>query len=296
MNTAPLTASVRRMLPPGAARLAKRQLAPARFTFQCRRGRAGFRMHGARYAHRLLFIAGLPKSGSTWLKKMVAAFPGYEEALIPEIAAYELDTGGSHDFELPPDTFDRFRDALIVMKTHVHGSPQNVDLLRRARVPHAILFRDLRDVAVSYHFYVRRTPWHPEHGVYASLSTTEGLAVFGARLMPAYAAWVRSWHAHRDPDLSMIVRYEDLRRDTPVVLERVARHFGLGDASAVIRDIARAHSLKAMQAKDPAPDAFVRKGEIGDWRNHFTPELTAMYRAAIGDFLVEFGYERDHAW
>lgn len=39
-----------------------------------------------------------------------------------------------------------------------------------------------------------------------------------------------------------------------------------------------------------------RKGVAGDWRNYFSPELTASFKDRYGDLLIELGYEKDYDW
>ena len=47
---------------------------------------------------------------------------------------------------------------------------------------------------------------------------------------------------------------------------------------------------------EESTESFFRKGVAGDWRNHFTPELKALYKERVGDLLVELGYEADLSW
>jgi len=182
----------------------------------------------------------------------------------------------------------------------VHGSPHNLEVLRAAGVKYVVLYRDLRDVAVSYYFYVRQTPWHPEYPVYARLSVTEGLATFARRTLPAYADWVRSWHRNGDPAMGLELRYEQMLADTAEVMTRVAEHFQLDSSPETVRQIVEKHRFRELSGGrgrgQESRDSFFRKGVAGDWRNHFTPELKAEYKALIGEFLIEFGYERDLSW
>lgn len=55
----------RRALPPTAARLAKRFAVWPRYWLQARACRRGYERFGERYPQTVLFIAGLPKSGTT---------------------------------------------------------------------------------------------------------------------------------------------------------------------------------------------------------------------------------------
>lgn len=298
--TARLELLARRFLTPGMSRVAKRVAVPFRYRAQLRACREGFRLHGSKYTQRVLFVAGLPKSGTTWLEKIVSSYPGFSEVLIPEVTRHELATGGSHDFDLPADTFTRFKDMLVLTKMHVHGSPNNARVLKESGVPYVVLFRDLRDVAVSNYFYVRNTPWHPEHAHYAGRSVEEGLAVFAERTLRPYADWVRSWKANRDPERSTILRYEEMLADTVGCLTRVARTFELPSDEKTMIELADRFSFRKMSGGRSTgqadPTRFVRKGVAGDWVNHFTPRLRDIYKSAIGDFLIEHGYEKDTSW
>jgi hypothetical protein len=290
----------RRYLPPPAARLAKRFAVHPRFAAQAQACREGFKEFGHLYPQKILFVAGLPKSGTTWLEKMVASWPGFHELLIPDVAAHELRTGGSHDYDLPANTFTRMKGMLVLSKMHVHGSPNNAKVLRDSGINYAVLFRDLRDVAVSNAFYVRNTPWHPEYPHYAGKDTQACLEAFAKRTLPAYAEWVRSWQRNRDSERSVILRYEELLADPRECLRQIATLFQLDASDERINEIVEANSFKRMSGgRDQGQDdgkQFVRKGVAGDWVNHFDDRLRAVYKDAIGDFLIEFGYEEGTDW
>ena len=101
-------------LPAPLARAVKRVGVYPRYLAQRKRCRAGFLAHGDRYPQKLLFVAGLPKSGTTWLERMLSDFPGFSDLLIPDVASFELRTGGSHDYELPDNLFSRFGLIMLI--------------------------------------------------------------------------------------------------------------------------------------------------------------------------------------
>jgi hypothetical protein len=271
-----------------------------RYWRELQKARTGYQEHSDTYPNPLLFVAGLPKSGTSWLESMLASYPGYQHVTIPEAVKYELRTGGSHDFELPADLVDRFRGALVVSKLHVHGSLHNAGLLHETDVPYVVLYRDLRDVAVSHYFYVRRTPWHPEYETYSGRSVEEGIQHFGRTLLPDYVNWIRSWRERRDPDLSLELRYEDLLDDTENEFRTVASHFDLDSSRATIQSIVAEHSFENMsngRSRGQQDDrSFVRKGVSGDWTRHFTKDLKALFKEHAGQILIDVGYESDRAW
>ncbi len=231
---------------------------------------------------------------------MLSSYPGYQHVTIPEAVEYELRTGGSHDFELPTDLVDRFREALVVSKLHVHGSSHNARLLHEAEVPYVVLYRDLRDIAVSHYFYVRRTPWHPECEDYVDLDVEEGLLHFGRTLLPDFVDWMRSWRENRDSDQSIELRYEDLLANTVEEFRRVADHFGLDASPPTVDRIVAEHRFEAMSngrsRGEQDEGSFVRKGVAGDWQNHFTSQVKDLFKRHAGQVLIDFGYEADANW
>ncbi|MCA9937737.1 MAG: sulfotransferase domain-containing protein [Anaerolineales bacterium] len=287
-----------RYLPPPLARGAKQVAVYPRYWWQARKCRHSYQQFHHHYPQPILFVAGLPKSGTTWLERMLASYPGFHPLLIPEAAAYELRHGGSDDYDLPPNFFHRFRQMLVLTKMHVHGSPHNARLLQNAGLKYVVLYRDLRDVAVSYTFYVRQTPWHPDYPHYRALTVAEGLARFARERLPAYANWVRSWQANGDPQLCLFIRYEDMLVDTPGVMRQVADHFGLDAGNATISAIVNQHQFARLRqrAETTAQTGFYRKGISGDWQNCFTPDLVANFKSQIGEFLITLGYEPDLSW
>jgi hypothetical protein len=292
--------SIARKLPPSVARFGKRFAVHLRARDQLRACRRGFIEYGDQYSQPVLFIAGLPKSGSTWVEKMVSSYDGYHEYLPPSVAKHELQTGGSHDFEMPKGMFDNLSNMLVVTKLHSHGSPNNVDILKEAGINYVVLHRDLRDVAVSYHFYVRNTPWHPEHQHHVDVSVQEGLKTFGERMLPAYIHWVQSWKEHADPNHSVQIRYEDMLQNPIGAMTTIASLFDLDHSQQKIEQIVAQHSFKKMSGGrtrgDSSDSQFARKGIAGDWKNHFSPELREQYGLLLVDFLIETSDEPNDSW
>ena len=290
----------RTFLPPLFCHAAKRLAVYPRCAVQRYKCQRGFKKFGQIYRQKVLFIAGLPKSGTTWLENMLSSFQGFSDFLIPDVAKFELATGGSHNYNLPRDMFSRFKNMLVVTKMHIPGSEHNVEVLRKAGVKYVIMYRDLRDVAISHYYYVRQTPWHPEYPVYASLTLQEGLREFAQNRLSDFADWVRSWHVRRDPEMSIIVRYEDMLADTLGIVTQVAEHFELDSRHETIQNIVTANSFERLSGGRRHGEAdnrsFFRSGTSGNWKRYLTPELNELYKHIIGDFLIEFGYEKDKSW
>ena len=285
---------------PGTAQILKGHFSFLRYWKQSLRCRLGYIRYSDAYPQSVLLIAGLPKSGTTWLETMLASYPGFHTLLIPEATGYELQHGGSHGYDLPPDIFSRMKNKLVVSKMHIHGSDHNVQLIHGADIRYVVLFRDLRDVSVSYYFYVRQTPWHPGFEKYRGLNVEQGLRLFAEELLVPYKEWVNTWEKNRDPRLSLMLKYEDLLADSREKMTQVADHFRLDSSPEIVRRVIEKHTFKRMsggrKAGQERETSFYRKGQSGDWKNHFTPELKKIFNEKVGEFLVRHDYEENDGW
>ena len=162
--------------------------------------------------------------------------------------------------------------------------------------------RDPRDIVVSHAHYVVGLKRHflheyytrmlPEDRLMASIVGIPGsagrpllLSSIGSRLA-SFAGWL-----HHPGTL--VLRFEDLvgaagggdalsqRR----AIDDIARHI-----SRPLDDAQRRRVVAGVHAKD---SATLRRGVIGDWKNHFTDEHRAAFAEVAGPQLVEWGYETD---
>ena len=261
-----------------------------RFKKVLKQGRLCFKQYGHFYPNHILFVAGLPKSGTTWIENMLGAFPGYTIIPDPEITVWEYANGGSHQFELYLDYFQKVSQALAIVKVHCPGSANNVRILKNLEIPYVVMYRDLRDAAVSHVFYVKRTPWHVEYPHYKNKDIKSGLEHFGNTLLPEWAAWIQSWQRNRDKTRSIIVKYEEMKAKPVEVFSRIVQHYELPDKN--IESLIERFRFEKMKQKG----SFFRKGKTGDWKNHFDDHLKALFKEKVGQFLVQEGYEKDLDW
>ena len=287
--------SLMRKLPPRLGRFCKWALVYPRFWAQKQKAKAGFAEFGARYRHPVLFVAGMPKSGSTWLEQMLASYPGYQEILLPEATFAELKGIDGHLFELPKGCFARFKQCLVLTKMHCPGTQRNVAELKAANIPCAILYRDPRDVAVSYYFYARATPWHDDFSVLKNMNPQEGIGYFISKRLPEFAVWMRSWRDNRNPDSSVMLSYEEMLKNPEAALGSVFDVFGLDADSELLSGIVEKNRFNAKRGAGKE-GSFFRKGEANDWVNHFNTGLKEEFKAVGGELLIEFGYEADMDW
>jgi len=282
-------------LPKPIAKAAKALFTYPRYWVCCARARKGYQAHGDQYSHPVLFVAGMPKSGTTWVEQMLSSFSGYEAILIPEATFSELKTGEGHCFEMPKTALSRFRRKLVLTKMHVPGTENNGQILRDASVPCLILHRDLRDVSISHYYYVRNTPWHGDYNALENATVEEGIEYFIRNRLGEFIQWIDGWERWRDPNASIVVRYEDLLKDASHNMKQILSLFGLSVDDEQLESIVAAYDFKSLRAKNSAT-GFFRKGTSGDWQNHYTPELQELFKRFSGDYLIRYGYELNLDW
>lgn len=50
------------------------------------------------------------------------------------------------------------------------------------------------------------------------------------------------------------------------------------------------------EAPAASPTGHVRKGIVGDWRNHFTPAVARAFHDSVGSLLIDCGFETNRDW
>lgn len=243
------------------------------------------------YPHRNLFITAMPKSGSTWLARMLASIPGYREW----VPTYITETNHA----LRPESLRRPPLGYTVTKLHCRPNPEHLALLNGLQRPYVILIRDLRDAVVSAYFYLHGVYRHESAAPYRTLGVEEGIARWMDEKLADRIAWIDGWMNGHDPKWGLIVRYENLLRDPLGGFDGICDHYEVDLTASQRRNIVQRHSFKRATGRTPGTQdaaSFNRKGIAGDWANHFTPALKDQFKAITGDALVRFGYEKNDHW
>ena len=240
----------------------------------------------------LIFIVGLPRSGTTWLTQMFTSVQGYRY-LSPWHATQT-------DHNLREKTLREFARQLVVLRLHLPWSEGNARILEASRQRYVVTYRDLRDVVVSWYHYVSKVdPQHFLHSQLRSLNLEEGIDDYIEHILDYEVRWIRDWRNHRHPELSPDTLYETLRGGPLSEFGRLAGFFGLDLTDAQIAQIVDENSFQKRTQRRPGTEnrgAHARKGVVGDWRNVFLPRHVDAFKRSAGELLIELGYEKDGRW
>jgi len=227
-----------------------------------------------------VFFASYPRSGSTWLRFV----------LFESIAGQASGFGNVN--ESIPDVKEH--------KTGLPLMPNGGRLIKTHEVYHpeyrkaVYLVRDPRDVALSEYAYQTAL------GL-VNQPLDEYLKVFLTKGVNPFASWmahVNSWlSSSLSEDQLLVVKFEDLRRDTANGVAEIVRFFGLTPNQEQIRQAVANNSVERMKAKEKeSPQRaskkgqFIRSGSVGGWRNTLTEAQIAVVRDNAGPLLTRLGY------
>lgn len=248
------------------------------------------------YPHRLVFVAAMPKSGSTWLESLMGAIPGYRrlEPYDPRRLLYQhiLDPALLEHLPARGNFF---------IKTHVKARTEGVEALRRHNVPTAVLVRDLRDQCVSRYYHVLNSPTHRHNDFYVNGDKAEAFTHCVGICVTEYANWIRDWvKVARDDERFLLMRYEDMRENIKAQFLRALNRFDIALDDDRIDRIIEEVAIKSKRGSDLETRLkqgnSLRSGRVGDWRDHFSPGDVKVFKEKANDTLVMLGYEKDDSW
>lgn len=278
-------------------------------------------------AKSLLFIGGMPKSGSTWLQILLNAHPEIacagEGHLMSRFAPALRDTlVRQNDYirnknqsvfsELPPFPLFADMDFRLLMTTAItllmarsaghrdakvigEKTPNNIlyfpileSMFPNAKFLHIV--RDGRDCGVSAWFHNLRV------NAKAILATHPALTDY---LTDHAKLWNKTVidgldFGTRHPGRYRTVRYEDLVVHPSETLKQILRFLDVTSTGTIIAQCIDNGSFVKLSGGRPRGqedrDSFFRRGVAGDWRNHLTPEMNAAFCQAAGPAMSRTGY------
>uniref|UniRef100_A0A1A7WUW0 Sulfotransferase n=2 Tax=Iconisemion striatum TaxID=60296 RepID=A0A1A7WUW0_9TELE len=237
-----------------------------------------------------LLIATYPKAGTTWTQEIVDLLLHNGDAEACKRATTPVRSPFLEICSPPPipsglDLLKKM-DPPRLIKTH----------LPFKLVPPAFwenkckaiyVARNAKDNLVSYYYFDLMNKTQPEPGPFAG---------YIHKFMSGELSWgswydhVRGYWVEREKKNILYLFYEDMKENPRREVERIMRYLDLSLSDEVITGIVELTSFKNMKDNPmanysciPSPvfdqsiSPFMRKGEVGDWTNHFTPEQAKIF-------------------
>jgi hypothetical protein len=269
----------------------------------------------------VFFACGAPKSGTTWLQRILDAHPevccsgeghfvsrftaplarvvnSYNSGLALE--SEHVYQGNPYYMPVSQADFDDLARGFILKRMSARADrrtrwvgdktpiyTRHLDHLHRifpeAKIIHIV--RDPRDVAVSRMGHSRRAGF-PE--VFAPETDEHRQTLEGAVRTWIEAVTAVDAFAQAHPALVHEVGYGDLHEDPVGKTTALFQFLGAPVAPALIEGIVAATSFKTISGRDPGQEdaaSFLRKGVVGDWRAQLPPQSVQFVTEACGELM-----------
>lgn len=96
-----------------------------------------------------------------------------------------------------------------------------------------------------------------------------------------------------------MLRYEDLVADPMAGFSRILAECELNPPEDRFAEVVERWTFKTKTGRTPGEEdlgSHMRKGIVGDWRNHFTPRVRDCFKTRYADLLQKLGYEPTQEW
>lgn len=255
-----------------------------------------------------ILIATYPKAGTTWVSYILdllyfgktdperqSSIPIFVRVPFLEITIPELPPGTELADKLPttPRLIKTHLPVQLVPKSFWEQNCKVVYVARNAK-----------DNAVSYFHFDRMNKVQPEAGDWSSYLQRfmDGKTVFG----PWYDHVTGWWEKKKTYSNIHYMFFEDMVEDTGRELERLCSFLGLSTSVEEREQIRGGVHFDAMKnnnmtnystitVMDFKISPFMRKGKVGDWKNHFTvaqsEHFDAFYKQKMKNATLQFRTE-----
>lgn len=275
--------------------------------------------------HAPFFLTGAPKSGTTWLGKLLDAHPEIScqgEACVHHFGQRLVEAAKSYNDLLAKrravitDSNDfpqmKWPEVLTLMRTFIElrleaiadpGKP-GLRFLGEKDPEHALHFKELDQLFPDAKFIhiirdgrgVFVSAWH--HNVRSKDANLARLG-FDDFLQITAKEWSDRVRRAREAGKRLggryfELRYEDLVAEPALWMKRVLDFLGAESGERTVAACVEAASFeKLSQGRKPGEEdkaSFFRKGDPGDWRNQLSPAQVQVFIALAGSLLGELGY------
>uniref|UniRef100_A0A8C6V0D5 Sulfotransferase n=1 Tax=Neogobius melanostomus TaxID=47308 RepID=A0A8C6V0D5_9GOBI len=214
-----------------------------------------------------IMLVAYPKCGFNWMVGVV-------RQIITEATGVASEPKGPPLIEFfGPDIMKNIENAPAprFLGTHMHNIPATF-YEKKCKI--MVIFRNPKDTLVSYYHFCNNNPVLP---------TLKSWDSFFNDFMSGDVGWgsyfehAKAWEKKMDDPNVMIVTYEDIKQNLSEGVRQISTFFGFPLSDAQVEKISQGSTFNAMKEKSANShggmgNVIFRKGQVGDWKNHFTEQ------------------------
>ena len=245
-----------------------------------------------------VFICTYPKCGTTWTQCILHLLLNKGEPLKP----------GQSIFSVIPHLEDDGKEAVLkkpkprVIKTHL---PYNM-LPKNDNSKYIYVARNPKDCCVSFFYHTKGFAKHYDF-VEGKFEDYFELFLSGEVDFGDYFDHLLSYLPHKHDPNMLFLLFEDMKSDVRACIKDIGQFLGGAflqscENPVILEKVIQNCAFKAMKATPSSwsseqvkgSPGFIRKGEVGDWKNHFTDDQT---KRMDQKFKEKFGgTEAEYFW
>jgi hypothetical protein len=257
-----------------------------------------------------IILSSFPKSGTTWLKALSFAIvtrSSFDVSTNPLLTTTPHKCVLSLESDLAHNSFHRNLDTPLI-GTHVPYTSLPKSIID-STCKIIFICRNPKDTFVSLWHFLGKVSMGVETEL-ADFEKAFDLFCEGVSYVGPYWDTVLSyWKASLEsPEKILFLKYEDLKNETVFYVKKIAEFMGYpfsleeednGMVQKIV-DLCSFESLSKLEANKSGKlhvrdsivpkNAYFRKGEIGDWKNHLTPMMATRLDKITKQKLGSYGF------
>lgn len=228
-----------------------------------------------------IFLTSAPKSGTHLLIKCISLLTNQ-----PVIQNFAYNRSWTH---ISTAAVQKSIETKSILLTHAIASDDNLEILKKNNHKCIFIFRDPRDRAVSYTFWVKKKP--RSFGDLSKLPFDELLTYMIGHVADEYSSyldWLKQSFVYTTTFEKLVGPRGGGTREAQITeIANIAKHLNLSISDERLSQIA--NNLFG-------GTGTMREGQIGSWKKHFTEEHKKTCKEVAGKLIIDSGYETNLDW
>ncbi|XP_044172185.1 sulfotransferase family cytosolic 1B member 1-like isoform X1 [Acropora millepora] len=237
-----------------------------------------------------VILVSYPRSGTNWMREILWQL--YNNGEVSERKVFERVPLLERAFDIKGQPGVRTLPSPRLISSHL-----TYDVIPKGEgCKYIYIARNPKDVAVSYYEFMKA--FGPSGGYNGPWEFFARIFVEGKVPFGLWNKHVLEWWKRKDNSNVLFLKYEDLKKDLTANIWQIAEFLEKPVSKDIVNKITHQCTFKEM-TKNMSAFTFIddlkvlRKGEIGDWKNYFTPEIEKRFETDVMKELMDTGLTFD---